>query len=105
MIQNAVKTMSGSGEPMKTGDMLRMAAGMIVGIGADMAISALLGSHIPAGSGWKRVMRKLGIFIISMKIGEDCEVYFNKVFDETRDALGEARKEMQTSIPAEGSVQ
>ncbi len=103
MIKNAVKSLSG--EPMKTGDMVRMAAGMIVGIGADMAISALLGSHVPEGMGWRRMLRKLGIFVLAMKVGEDAEAYFNKVFDETRDALIEAHKEMETPIQAEGSVE
>lgn len=103
MIQNAVKMTAG--EPMKKGDMLKMAAGIIVGIGADMALSALLGAHVPECIGWKKALRRLGIFILAMKAGEDAENYFNQVFDETRDALSEARKEMQNPIPTEGSVE
>ena len=45
MIQNAVKTVTG--EPMATGEMIQMIAGTLIGIGADMAISALLGAHMP----------------------------------------------------------
>ena len=103
MIQNAVKTLSGEG--MTKGEMLKMAAGIIVGVGADMALSAFLGAHMPEGVGWRRVMRRIGIFVLSMKIGEDAENYFNKVFDETREAMSEAKKEMQKSSGPEGTVE
>ena len=102
MIQSAVKTFSG--EPLKKGDLFKMAAGMIVGIGADMALSALLGTHVPEGVGWRKLMRRLGIFVLAMKAGEEAENYFNKVFEETRDALNDARKEMEKPVEAEGSV-
>lgn len=103
MIQSAVKTFAG--EPMKKGELLKMAAGMIVGIGADMALSALLGAHVPESVGWRKLLRRIGIFVLAMKAGEDAENYFNRVYEETQNALNEAKKEMQTPVTGEGSVE
>lgn len=102
MIQNAVKTVSG--EPMDRGEMLKMAAGMLVGFGVDMAVTALMGAHMPKGTGWRRVLRQLGIFALAMKLGEDAENYFNKVYTETMDAVYEMRKGMTDDNPSEGST-
>ena len=74
---------------------LKMTAGILVGLGADAVISSLLKTHVPAVKGWRKIGMALGIFILSLKVGEDCENYFYKVWDETRDALKEAKTEME----------
>lgn len=106
MIQNAMKTIAG--EPIKKGDLLKMAVGMIVGIGADMAVSAILGTHMPEGAGWRKAMRRIGIFILAMKAGEEAEEYFCKVYDDTRDTINEwneSKKDGKDPVETEGTVE
>ena len=77
------------------GEKIKTVAGILAGLGADAVISSLLKAHVPAVKGWRKIGIALGIFIISLKVGEECEEYFRKVWDETRDALKEAKTEME----------
>ena len=84
---------------------VKMALGLIFGLAADAAVTAALGSLMPAGKGWKHLLRMGGTFILSMMTGEKVEEYVCKVFDETDQALKDAKKELETEAPqAEGSV-
>lgn len=91
MIQS-IKTLSG-GE-MKASDTLKMSLGLIFGIAADAAVSAALGGLMPAGRGWKHLLRIGGVFVLAMMAGEKAEEYVYKVFDDTKNALTEAKQEM-----------
>lgn len=87
---------------------LKMAAGFVVGIAADMAIGAILKTHIPVMRGWRKLMVGIGAFIIGMKVGEDCENYFYKVWDDTKQVVDEANaelKKMAEEPAVEGTVQ
>lgn len=80
---------------------IKMLAGIIIGIGADAVISAILKKHVPVTKGWRKIGMALGSFIIAMKVGEDCENYFYKVWDETSDALKEAKTELEKTSEEE----
>ena len=67
---------------------------LIFGIAADAAVSAALGGLMPAGKGWKHLLRLGGTFVLAMMAGEKTEEYVCKVFDETKAALTEAKNEM-----------
>lgn len=84
--------------PQSKGDMIKMGAGIVIGMAADMAVSVLLTKHMPLYLGWKKWALKLGVFVLGMKVGEDCEEYFYKVWDDTKDALKEAKTEMAEVI-------
>ena len=86
-------------------DTAKMILGLVFGIAADAAVTAALGGLMPAGGGWKRLFRMGGTFVLAMMAGEKVEEYVYRVFDETEQALKDARKELD-DIPekAEGSV-
>ena len=98
MIQS-IKTISGG--DLKASDTLKMSLGLIFGIAADAAVSAALGGLMPAGKGWKHLLRSGGTFILAMMAGEKAEEYVYKVFDDTRSALTEARQEMNADAKPE----
>jgi hypothetical protein len=79
---------------MTPADTLKMSLGLIFGIAADAAVSAALGGLMPAGRGWKHLLRIGGTFVLAMMVGEKAEEYVCKVFDDTRNAMTEAKKEM-----------
>lgn len=81
-------------------DKVKSLIGIAVGLGADAAISMLLKSHLPPVKGWKKLGIGLGIFVLSMKVGEECEEYFRKVWEDTVKAFREARTETN-DIPVE----
>lgn len=83
-----------SGE-MSASDALKMSIGLICGLAADAAISAALGGLMPAGRGWKHLLRITGTFVIGMMAGEKAEEYVCKVFDDTKLALTEAKQELK----------
>lgn len=101
MVQS-IKMMNGKGT---TKDNVKMVLGLIFGIAADAAVTAALGSLIPAGGGWKRLMRMGGVFVLAMMTGEKVEEYVGKAFDDMDEALREAREELKEDkdISKEGS--
>lgn len=96
MVKSIVSMQNGT---MEKSEMIKMTAGIVIGIAADMVVSALIKEHLPFARGWRKGMLRLGVMIISMKIGEDCENYFNKVWDETKSALDEAKTEIEQAVP------
>lgn len=94
MIKSVASIQKGTTEK---GEKIKTVAGILAGLGADAVISSLLKSHVPAVKGWRKIGIALGIFIISLKVGEECENYFCKVWDETKKALKEAKTEMETA--------
>lgn len=81
---------------MTAADTLKMSLGLIFGIAADAAVSAALGGLMPAGRGWKHLLRIGGTFVLAMMAGEKAEEYVYKVFDDTKSALKEAQEELKT---------
>lgn len=73
-----------------------MSLGLIFGLAADAAVSAALGGLMPAGRGWKHLLRIGGTFVIGMMAGEKAEEYVCKVFDDTKAALSQAKEELKT---------
>ena len=89
-----------SGE-MSASDALKMSLGLICGLAADAAVSAALGGLMPAGRGWKHMLRIAGTFVLGMMAGEKAEEYVCKVFDDTKTALTEAKEELKADETAE----
>lgn len=85
-------------ESNSTSETIKLAAGLAVAFAADIAITTLLKQHIPIGHGFMKLMTKLGIFAIGMKVGEDVEEYFHKVWDDTAEAAKEAKKEAEKAV-------
>lgn len=81
---------------MTASDTLKMSIGLISGLAADAAISAALGGLMPAGRGWKHLLRIVGTFVIGMMAGEKAEEYVCKVFDDTKAALSQAKEELKS---------
>lgn len=96
MIQSLTTIKNGK---MTAADTMKMSLGLIFGLAADAAVSAALGGLMPAGKGWKHLLRLGGTFILAMMAGEKAEEYVCKVFDDTRAALTEAKKEMAEEEP------
>ena len=94
-----IKTMA-NGE-RKPGDTLKMSLGLIFGLAADAAVSAALGGLMPIGRGWKHLLRMGGTFILAMMAGEKVEEYVCRVFDDTKEALMEAKEEIKKTDVAE----
>lgn len=80
------------------GETLKLGAGFVIGLAADIAITALLKGRIPPGKGFTRLMIKLGVFAIAMKTGEDVENYFYKVVDDTKEAYQEISQEAKKAV-------
>ncbi len=91
-------------------DMLKMAAGIVICIGADVTVTTLIGHHMPSLKGWKKYAVMLGTFVLGMKAGEEAENYFYQVFDETEQTLKQAKTEIDKVVeetakePAEEAV-
>ncbi len=85
-------------------EMIKMSAGMLIGVGADVTVSLLLKHLLPPVKGRHKIAVAIGSFILSMKIGEDCETYFYKIWDETKAALDEAKTVIEQD-EAEGQVE
>ena len=94
MIKGLNKIM-GNGEKMKPKDILKISAGLVVSVGADIAVCSLFGSHMPAGKGVAKILCKIGSAMLAMMAGEAAEEYFYKIFDETAEALNEAKTEVE----------
>ena len=90
---------------LTTIEKVKLTAGFLIGIGADMTVAALIGRYLPNVSGWRKVMMRLGAFVIAMKIGEECEKYFCTVYEETATAIKEAHDEIKAAEEAEGVVE
>ena len=89
----------------KDNDILKTAVGIIAGFSADMTISALIKYLLPKVGGWKKAAFAIGTFVIAMKIGEDCEAYVNKVWDETATTLNEAKTELKKAEEEEAEAE
>lgn len=96
MIQSLTTIKNGK---MTAADTMKMSLGLIFGLAADAAVSAALGGLMPVGKGWKHLLRLGGTFILAMMAGEKAEEYVCKVFDDTKAALTEAKKEMAEEEP------
>lgn len=92
MFDNAVKAATEGDEMTKT-ELLKILAGLVVGYGADLAISSMLHSNVTLGTGWKRALKRLGIAVLAMKFGEDAERYFYGLCTEILDMVKGSKKE------------
>ena len=77
---------------------IKLGAGLLIGIAADVAVTALLKQHVPVGKGIVRLLCKLGIFAIGMKVGEDVENYFYQFYDDTKSDWAEAKQEAEKQV-------
>ena len=77
------------------GETIKIVLSLIFGIAADAAVTAAIGGLMPAGRGWKHLLRLGGTFILGMMAGEKAEEYVGRVFDDTKAALTEAKEEIQ----------
>jgi hypothetical protein len=86
-----------NGEKMTTGEIIKTGLGLVISLGTDIAVCSLFG-HFIGGKGAIRILGKIGAAILAMKAGEDAEEYFYKIFDETKDALDEAKVEVDKIV-------
>lgn len=77
---------------------IKLGAGLLVGLAADVAVTALLKQYVPIGKGIIRLLCKLGIFAIGLKVGEDVENYFYQFYDDTKSDWAEAKEEAEKQI-------
>lgn len=75
------------------GETLKFGVGLAIGIAADMALTCILKTHIPAGKGVTKLMMRLGVFMLAMKAGDDVENYFYDVVDGTKNVYQEMKQE------------
>lgn len=104
MIKSAIAMQN---DKLSKREMIKMGAGLLIGVAVDMTVTALVGRYLPSTKGWRRVMRAVGTFALGMKIGEDVENYFYQVYDETKDAIkevAEIAKDAASEVRAEGAV-
>ena len=80
------------------GETLKLGLGLVIGFAADMAVTALLRGHVPAGRGITKLMVKLGIFAIAMKVGEDVENHFYTMVDDAAACMKEAKEEAKKAV-------
>lgn len=94
-------------EKLTKKEMIKLAAGIAVNVCADLTITALMAAHMPVGTGIRKVIRWIGMFAIGMKVGEDAENYFYKVYDETCNTMKEVKDELETAANdnSEGAAQ
>ena len=77
--------------PLET---FKMATGFGLGVAVDAAVTLALKSLIPRCRGWKGLLVRAGVFVLSMMAGEKAEEYIYCVIDETQEMFGEARLEL-----------
>lgn len=103
MIANLVNLKKGDTK-MSKAEAIKMGIGTIISLGVDFALGTVLGSFLPVSMrGWKRALYCIGALGLSLKLGEDAENYFYKVYDETKQAVTEAKKELDETTPEEGA--
>ncbi len=85
-------------------EMAKLGLGFFIGACADLTVSALIGHLLPSSTGIRRLIRGIGIFVIGLKVGEDIENHFYKVYDETESTIAEAKEEFAKDIQ-ESSVE
>lgn len=73
---------------------LKMATGFGLGVAVDAALTMALKTVIPHCRGWKGLLARAGVFVLSMMAGEKAEEYVYCVIDETRDMFSEAKQEL-----------
>ena len=73
---------------------LKMATGFGLGVAVDAAVTMALKSLIPNARGWKGLLARVGVFVLSMMAGEKAEEYVYCVIDETREMFSEAKQEL-----------
>ena len=76
---------------------LKMATAFGLGVAVDAAVTMAMKSLIPKIRGWKGLLARAGVFVLSMMAGEKAEEYVYVVIDETRDMFSEAKQELLTS--------
>ena len=82
------------------GDTLKTIGGMVVNYGSDIAVATAL-TALTAGTkkkGFKKAALGVGIFVLSMKIGEEAETYFYKVVDDLKETFKTAKKEVAEAL-------
>lgn len=81
-------------EEMTTNERVKMILGLVGGIAAEAAVSAVLGGLMPSGRGWKHILRITGTFIIAIMIGDKTDEYICKVYDDTVGNIMDAKREL-----------
>ena len=71
----------------------KMATGFGLGVAVDAAVTMALKTLVPRIRGWKGLLARAGVFVLSMMAGEKAEEYVYVVIDETREMFSEARQE------------
>ena len=84
---------------------LKMATGFGLGVAVDTAVTLAMKSLLPNLRGWKGLLARCGVFVLSMMAGEKAEEYVYVVIDETREMFSEAKQELLSGeTETEGEV-
>lgn len=94
MIQSLKRIQKVERSPYET---LKMATSFGLGVAVDAAVTMALKSLVPHMKGWKGLLARAGVFVLSMMAGEKAEEYVYCVIDETRDMFSEAKQELLES--------
>lgn len=73
---------------------LKMATAFGLGVAVDAAVTMAMKSLVPRIRGWKGLLARAGVFVLSMMAGEKAEEYVYVVIDETREMFSEARQSL-----------
>ena len=74
-----------------------MATAFGLGVAVDAAVTLAMKNLIPHMHGWKGLLARAGVFVLSMMAGEKAEEYVYVVIDETREMFSEAKQELLES--------
>ena len=80
--------------PLET---VKMATAFGLGVAVDAAVTMAMKNLIPRMHGWKGLLARAGVFVLSMMAGEKAEEYVYVVIDETREMFSEAKRELLES--------
>lgn len=94
-IKNAFRGEKNIGETLKT------IGGAAVNVGTDMVVGTLLAAGLCPKKGLKRAVGSLGIFMLSMKVGDLAEEYFYEIIDDLKEAFGKAKEEIEAAAKEE----
>lgn len=83
------------------GETLKTIGGAAVNVGTDMVIGMMLAAGLCPKKGLKRAVGSLGIFMLSMKVGDIAEEYFYEIWDDLKEAFGTAKKEIEEAAREE----
>ena len=76
---------------------VKMALAFGLGVAVDAAVTMAMKTLVPKIRGWKGLLARAGVFVLSMMAGEKAEEYVYVVIDETREMFSEEKQKLLES--------